>query len=569
MSLDVAALDPGTSRQALKELAAFLPSTQQRPDFVRDWADEAAIVRAEMRRRGQNYQNCLDSEEARAQAYRAAKMDPVGFINDWVFTYDPRARSPLPKTMPFKLWPKQVELVIYIVSLIGASQSGAVKKSRDIGASWIAAAVAVWLFTFYPETAIGFGSNLERNVDRRGDPKSLFWKVRFILHRLPTWMRPPGWRIDGDHDNNLRIINPDNGSTIIGEGGRQMGRSGRYTVYFLDEWAWVTYAEELWGGLADTTDVLIPISTSRGAGTHFWKIEQQKRVAFFYFKWDADPRKDEQWAAAKRDILGETRFAIEHSMDDYAATDRQIIPAQWAMAATMVSLEGVRQPEHGQIGIDVGDGGDETVATHVRGLEVVAQPAWGTELSQEVYSAIAKMPDKDRQYRLVVDKIGVGAGLAAAVEPMAKRGVNPEHVWERVANGQKVPEHWHFPDAELKPIDRFKDYATAAWWWLRLRLEQTYRYSIGEDYDASMLLVIPDDPVLIAQLTSRRYVEQGDYIRLMSKKEMAREGLGSPDRAESLVYATAPRLTPAGQVNTDRAVINKASKASRLFNGGW
>jgi hypothetical protein len=39
------------------------------------------------------------------------------------------------------------------------------------------------------------------------------------------------------HDNYMRIINPDNGATITGEAGDNIGRGGRTTMYFLDEWA--------------------------------------------------------------------------------------------------------------------------------------------------------------------------------------------------------------------------------------------------------------------------------------------------------------------------------------------
>lgn len=563
-------LSPGIGAEDLKALATFVPP-EDLDKSERDFAAEAITVAKEMRRRAHLLTRATGDADARAAAYIACKHDPVRFINDWVFTYDPRARDPLPKTLPFILWPRQVELVRYIVSLYKTGKSGGVKKSRDIGASWIACAIAAWLFTFWPETAIGFGSNLQRNVDQLGDPKSLFWKVRFILHRLPHWMKPKGWKVGGENDNALRIVNPQNGATIMGEGGRQMGRSGRYSIYFLDEWAWVQHAESVWGGLVDTTETAVPISTSRGAGTHFWQLEQSKAIAFFHFKWTADPRKDDEWEIVQRRKLGDTRFEIEHGMNDYAANPRQVIPAQWVLAAIAENPADHSQRLSSQAGLDVGDGGgDETVLTRRLGSRIPPQSAWAQSLSQKIYQEIASTLG-DHPFRMVIDKVGVGAGVPGALEPLVRHS---DITFERVANNNVVPDHWVFPDSELRPVDRFKDYITAAWWWLRLCLEQTYLASIGEDYDPDMVIVIEDDdPVLVAQLTSRRYVEMGDRIRIESKKEMKQRGLQSPDRAESLVYACAPPLEGrrTTTITPESAISNlqDMGRASRIRSGGW
>ena len=50
--------------------------------------------------------------------------------------------------------------------------------------------------------------------------------------------------------------------------------------------------------------------------------------------------------------------------------------------------------------------------------------------------------------------------------------------------------------------------------------------------------ILPDDEVLIAQLSTRRYqITSSGKIKLESKKEMKRRGLDSPDRAEAIVMA--------------------------------
>ncbi len=40
---------------------------------------------------------------------------------------------------------------------------------------------------------------------------------------MPDWLKPKGF-VEKVHDNYMRIINPDNGATITGEAGDNIGR---------------------------------------------------------------------------------------------------------------------------------------------------------------------------------------------------------------------------------------------------------------------------------------------------------------------------------------------------------
>jgi hypothetical protein len=51
-----------------------------------------------------------------------------------------------------------------------------------------------------------------------------------MFGKLPDWMKPKGF-VEKVHDNYMRIINPDNGATITGEAGDNIGRGGRYNVF--------------------------------------------------------------------------------------------------------------------------------------------------------------------------------------------------------------------------------------------------------------------------------------------------------------------------------------------------
>lgn len=163
---------------------------------------------------------------------RACEQDPVIFINDWCVTYDPRREDY--KVLPFVLFPRQVEFIQFLQDCLTQKEGGLVEKCRDMGASWLCCAFAVWLWLFHPGSAIGFGSRKEEYVDEKDNPKALLPKMRQIIENLPWWMQPKGFDMR-KHAAYMKIINPENGSSITGEAGDNIGRGGRTTLYIKDE----------------------------------------------------------------------------------------------------------------------------------------------------------------------------------------------------------------------------------------------------------------------------------------------------------------------------------------------
>ena len=107
---------------------------------------------------------------------------------------------------------------------------------------------------------MGFGSRKEILVDRAGDLQSIFEKIRSIVRNLPHYMKPKGFR-EHTHSNYMRLLNPANDATIIGEAGDNIGRGGRTSMFFVDEAAYLERPALIEAALTATTDVRIDIST--------------------------------------------------------------------------------------------------------------------------------------------------------------------------------------------------------------------------------------------------------------------------------------------------------------------
>ena len=118
--------------------------------------------------------------------YYADPKHTADFIAEWVVTIDPRnIERGLPAMVPFALFPRQRELVDWIIARWQGSEGGIVIKPRDAGVSWVILAVACTLCLFNRDLVVGFGSRKEEYVDKLGAPKALFSKARTLMSALP------------------------------------------------------------------------------------------------------------------------------------------------------------------------------------------------------------------------------------------------------------------------------------------------------------------------------------------------------------------------------------------------
>ena len=74
------------------------------------------------------------------------RNDPVLFINDWFFTYNPQC---YPAIVPFILFPRQEELIKFFHERNLLREDGLCEKCRNVGFTWLAIAYAVWLWLFF------------------------------------------------------------------------------------------------------------------------------------------------------------------------------------------------------------------------------------------------------------------------------------------------------------------------------------------------------------------------------------------------------------------------------------
>lgn len=501
---------------------------------MKTWPPNYEAIELEREHRLRNLRRSTEHREI-ALCYYATR--PVEFIDNWMYTYDPRGGG----FTPFVLFDRQVEFIEWLHGRNNAREDGIIEKSRDMGVTWLCMAYAVWLWRFRRGVNIGFASFKEEKLDVIGNPDSIFEKGRMILRALPTELLPNQFD-ERKHTAFKRFVNPENQSSIVGEAGDQIGRGGRATIYFKDESAFYERPKLIEAALSQTSPCKIDVSTvNPGAiGGPFHKKCKRWRNTdrMFEFDWREDPRKDDDWRRKQEEELEPFAIASEIDRNWEADTENACCPAAWVRAARELTLRGAG-PRIG--GGDVGGGSDLSVLIVKHGPRVEMPIAWN---EPDVINTGTYFADLCRQRNVSMlnyDVFGIGSGVMATLKRIPGVRANGINV------GQQPTERiW--PDGR-KSKEKFVNLKAELWWLLRDALQKTFQYvtwlesggTKGRKFPLDELISLPDDDTLCTQLSSVQWFRTPNgKIQIETKDQLAKRDIKSPDHADALVLCFAP-----------------------------
>lgn len=492
---------------------------------------------------------------------------PEAFINHWVDTYDPRnAGTALPARLPLVLFERQDELIQFLKSCIEAETGGLVEKARDMGATWICVGFSVWIWLFWPGAAVGWGSRKEQLVDRLGDPDSIFEKMRTVIRNLPQEFLPAGFK-EKEHMTYMRIVNPENGATITGEAGNNIGRGGRKLIYFKDESAHYERPELIEAALGDNTRVQIDISSVNGLGNVFhrkresgveWepgKPANPNKVNVFVMDWRDHPAKTDEWYLKRKKQAEEAGllhiFAQEVERNYASSVEGIIIKIEWILAAVDAHKKlGFEATGMHVGGMDIADeGGDKNAFARRQGPMLLAAEDWGEgDTGQSTRRVIGNCVDFGVPVEIQYDSVGVGAGVKAEANRLIETGEMPKFIrfvaWNAAA-GVLDPDEHLVPEDEQTPLNKdfYYNLKAQAWWQLRLRFERTYKAIMeGIPYEPDELISLPSTLPRLAQI--QKELGQATASRTAAALKLVvnktPEGTRSPNLADAIVMAYWP-----------------------------
>jgi hypothetical protein len=492
---------------------------------------------------------------------------PVEFISHWLDTFDPRNLPVgLPATIPFVLFRRQRELVEFLVACLNGEANGLVEKTRDMGATFAACGVSIWLWLFWPGASVGWGSYHEKLVDKIGVVDSVFEKLRRMIRGLPSEFLPRGLS-PINHLAFMRIVNPENDASITGEVGDNMGRGGRKLIYFKDESAHYEHPELIEAALTDNTRVQIDMSSVHGLGNVFhrkreagvdWEPGQEVvrgRTNVFVMDWRDHPEKDQTWHDRReqeaRDNGLLANFAQEVERNYAASVEGVIIDAQWIVAALDAAERLKFNDDGGWVAaLDVADEGLDTNAlVRRKGVVLKSAAEWGDRdtgvTTRRAVQGCRGIGPLDLNY----DSVGIGAGVKAEANRLIETKEMPPGIrlvpWNAGAEVLDKDKHL-IPGDRNTPLngDYFYNFKAQAWWHLARRFERTWRAvnEPGFTWEPGQLISIPSNLPLVRKLQKElsQATASTDNAKMKYLVDKSPDGTKSPNIADAVVMAYWP-----------------------------
>lgn len=473
------------------------------------------------------------------------KHNPAQFIIDWGCTFDPRnAERKLPSTIPFILFPKQVEWINWAVAKWKNQESAPTVKSRDMGLSWLTIALACTLSITHDGLVIGFGSRKEEYVDKIGSPKSLFYKARMFMQLLPPEFR--GGYVQGVTDPHMRVKFPLTGSTIVGEAGDGIGRGDRASIYFVDEAAFLERPQLVEASLSQTTNCRLDISTPNGLANPFAEKVRSGRFDTFTFHWRDDPRKDDAWYEKQKLALDPVTVAQEIDIDFAASVDGVLIPSEWVQSAIDAHIKlGVDITGEKKATLDVADlGKDKNAQSFIDGLLLFDVDEWHGSSTEDIFGTTQRAFDNCDNHgidNLIFDSDGLGSGVRGDARVLNEdRSDKIETVAFHGGSAVHEPDEEYIKDRKNK--DFFENLKAQSWWLLRDRFKITHEaVTQGKPFDPNNIISISSKIRLINRLSSELSTptfKKSSRGKIIINKQP--DGAASPNLADSVMMGYAP-----------------------------
>jgi phage terminase large subunit len=426
-----------------------------------------------------------------------------------------------------------------------------IMSGKGTGKTIAAAQVMIWFLVCFPEalvvctapTAHQLRDNLWRSLSRVRDGVDVATGSKPPIIRdlltiqtdkvFVTEAKGEKWYIVG------RTANPRGSEAELAE-----TLSGFHAPYMLivgDESAAVPEAvfRDLEGTLTEKCNLaLLLFNPTRGNG-YAYETQTKFNDKWVAHRWSSE---DSEWVT--KDSIESKRVKYGEDSNFFRVTvlglppllsSDTLIPYEWAMDAVDRDVEALNDDIE-IAGIDVGAGGDPSIYLHRKGPVVkLIKQMDSPEPEVLTGKLIGHIYDNEPRY-VFVDKIGVGHHLVGHLKDRM-RGADVSII------GVNVSE---LPASEI----RFYRKRDELCWRVRERFSERE-------------ISIPNDPILIAELTTIKFTEPNGKIKIESKKELKTRGLESPNRFDALALTEYYRTDYLRKMSGDKVIpLWKRQKAS-------
>jgi hypothetical protein len=248
------------------------------------------------------YDPSIKGDRARQAEYELCKADILHFIRMWCWLWNPQ-RPEDDQEIPYVPYEFQEELILYLRDAIvrcndpmtPERENIIIDKCREMAGSWTVYAVILHDFLFHKGSFLILSWKFDE-VDQAQNMDTPFEKLRFLLRRLPDFLKP-GWDWD-KHDNVGNLKHPRGSASISAESVvAAAGAGGRRKAIIWDEMGKIKDGRDFtsWRSLSGTSRLRIGISTPEGKDNQFGRlatgIDKDVARTLISLNWWKDPVK--------------------------------------------------------------------------------------------------------------------------------------------------------------------------------------------------------------------------------------------------------------------------------------
>lgn len=141
------------------------------------------------------------------------------------------------------------------------------KKSRRMVVSWFLMAYELWCIQF-KDVWSGFNLSYKEDLVDDHTPNSLHGKIKYMHEQLPEYLK---MKIEFPYMK----VNCSNKNYIIGESSNpDAARGGGYSFGFIDEAAFIRFAESIYAAFCRAAKQKVMVSTANGKSTMFARVSK-------------------------------------------------------------------------------------------------------------------------------------------------------------------------------------------------------------------------------------------------------------------------------------------------------
>ncbi|HEC66814.1 MAG TPA: hypothetical protein ENI23_16185 [bacterium] len=267
---------------------------------------------------------CLRSRESQVLTFQICKEDPIFFIENFGWTFDPRPQHE-PHHLPFILFDYQKDVIRWLIKKIDGGEDGLLEKSRDMGITWMVVYVLYWKWRFADSFSGMVGSRKEKLVDDR-TRDSIFGMLDYALENTPHWLMPNRFKWK-EYRQKLKLVNPENFNLITGDTmSPEFSRGSRKTTVILDEGAFWEYFREAWESAGDTTPCRLVVSTPFGRNA--FALLRESGIDVLTVHWKDHPFKDDKWYEFQKERRTDEEIAQELDISYHRSQSGRVYP-EW------------------------------------------------------------------------------------------------------------------------------------------------------------------------------------------------------------------------------------------------